>query len=173
MSATRPSACHESISVFLNLQLSRPRRNKEIGFICKINSSMATNVYQDLSVFIYKFDGVCLCKYVCIYFHVFMCLCLCAYIVCVSKADISFEWESTALESNLLGNIYVVGLLPEVGVYVSFVECLEILWKTWEKAPESAKTNIPTNFRNFENFLKSSEIFRSLRTSSEILGKIR
>ena len=47
-------------------------------------------------------------------------------------------------------------LSGEVRVYVSFVECLEILWKTWENAPESAKTNIPTSFRHFS---KSSEVF--------------
>ena len=40
---------------------------------------------------------------------------------------------------------------------VSFVECLEILRKTYGKAPESAKTNIPTSFQNFENFRKSLE----------------
>ena len=53
--------------------------------------------------------------------------------------------------------ILTVDQLPgEVRVYVSFVECLEILWKTWENAPESAKTNIPTSFRHFS---KSSEVF--------------
>ena len=42
-----------------------------------------------------------------------------------------------------------VDQLPEVKVHVFFVECLEIPWKTWEKAPESAKTNIPTSFQKF------------------------
>ena len=64
-----------------------------------------------------------------------------------------------------------VDQLPEVRIRVSFVECLEILWITEEKPPESTKTNIPTSF--FGNLRKSSEIFGKNRKSSEKTGKCR
>ena len=53
----------------------------------------------------------------------------------------------------------------------SFVECLEILWKTKEKAPESAKKNpnIPTSFRTVENFRKSPKVLRKNRKCRKVL----
>ena len=54
----------------------------------------------------------------------------------------------------------------EVRVCVSFVECLEILLKTLEKAPESVKNKHPNKF---PKFLK---IFGNLRKSSEISGSL-
>ena len=57
----------------------------------------------------------------------------------------------------------MVDQLPEAKVHVSFVECLEILWKTKEKAPESAKTNIPTSFQNF--LAKIGKCLKVLKTT--------
>ena len=61
----------------------------------------------------------------------------------------------------------MVDQLPEVRVYVSFVECLEILWKTQEKALESAENK---HSNKFPKFLK---IFRNLWKSSEISGSLQ
>ena len=74
-------------------------------------------------------------------------------------------------------------------MYVSFAKCLEILWKTWERAPESVKNKHSNKFSKFliffENFRKSSEVFGNLRKkqpssisemflkSSEIVGSLR
>ena len=52
---------------------------------------------------------------------------------------------------------------------------MSLLLNVWEffrklrkKKPESAKTNIPTSFRKFENLLKSSEVFGNLRKNRKM-----
>ena len=61
----------------------------------------------------------------------------------------------------------------EVRVCVSFVEYLEILLKTLEKAPESVKKQTFQQVSEiFKNFWKSLEVFRNLWKSLEISGSL-